>query len=223
MSPFYSFDLNTMSKMGSLMCQPITFIWVDYTSIISVSSQENNLVKVSLEFFNLPNVQTTNLSYNELHYLPSEGSETTDGLRKCCRLLFLSLSHNKLTDLPLCLCLLPSLQTLNAGDNNLKYLTKSKDPLVSKDIGFWPSLTEINLSHNKLKRLHDFLFCLPKVTKLNLSNNLLISLPSTTRQYESIQELDVNNNQLTILPCCEGDKFSETRSVVLMFLWWQAH
>ena len=97
---------------------------MDYTSIISVSSQENNLVKVSLEFFNLPNVQTTNLSYNELHYLPSEGSETTDGLRKCHRFLFLSLSHNKLTDLPLCLWLLPSLQTLNAGDNNLKYLTK---------------------------------------------------------------------------------------------------
>ena len=80
--------------------------------------------KVSLELFNLPNVQTINVSYNELHYLPSEGSETTDGLQKCHRLLFLSLSHNKLTDLPLCLWLLPSLQTLNAGDNKLKYLTK---------------------------------------------------------------------------------------------------
>ena len=219
-SPFYSFDLGPMFEMESLMCQPITFTRVDYTSIVSVSLQKNNLQTVPLELFNLPNVQTINISYNELRYLPeksdldvrnlsSESSETTDGLWKCRELLFLSLSHNKLTSLPSCLWLLPSLQKLNADDNNLKSIITSKDPSVSKDIDLCPSLTEINLSHNNLEGLHNFLFCLPNVTKLNLSHNLLISLPSTTWQCESIQELDVSNNQLTALPCCEGDELRE--------------
>ena len=225
-SPFYSFDLGPMFEMGSLMCQPITFTRVDYTSIVSVFLQKNNLKTVPLELFNLPNVQTINISYNELQYLPdksdidfrnlsSEGSETTDdGLWKCHELLFLSLSHNKLTSLPTCLWLLPSLQKLNADDNNLKSLINSKDPSVSKDIGLCPSLTEINLSYNKLEGLHDFLFCLPNVIKLNLSHNLLISLPSTTWQCESIQELDVSSNQLSVLPRCEGDEFREANFTI---------
>ena len=220
-SPFYSFDLD---QMHSLMCQPITFTQVDYTNIVSVFLQKNNLKTVPLGLFNLPNVQTINISYNKLQYLPeksdidfrnlsSKGSETTDGLWKCCGLLFLSLSHNKLTYLPSCLWLLPSLQKLNADTNNLKCL-KSKDPLVTKDLS--PSLTEINLSHNKLDGLDDFeiLFCLPNITKLNLSHNLLISLPPTTWQCESIQELDVSNNQLTVLPCCEGDELCEANGSV---------
>ena len=220
-SPFYSFDLD---QMHSLMCQPITFTQVDYTNIVSVFLQKNNLKTVPLELFNLPNVQTINISYNKLQYLPdksdidfrnlsSEGSETTDGLWNCCELLFLSLSHNKLTYLPSCLWLLPSLQKLNVDNNNLKRL-KSKDPLVTKDLS--PSLTEINLSRNKLDGLNDFeiLFCLPNITKLNLSHNLLISLPPITWQCESIQELDVSNNQLTVLPCCEEDELCEANLTI---------
>ena len=204
-SSFLSFDLGI--EEDSLLCHPITFNKVSHSSISKVSLDHNHLGSVPLELFMLPSVTVIDLSRNQLASLPEppEPGQTWS----CSKLAFLQLSENCLRQLPSCLWMLPSLEAVNACRNNLVSLMSFISPCRGKSgQGLSLGLKEVDLSHNKLEGVPEFLFLFPNLSKINMSSNKLMSLPDAFWRQESLQELDVSGNNLQYLPHCEMDELS---------------
>lgn len=62
-----------------------------------------------------------------------------------------------------------------------------------------PHLTELDVSHNQISNVPDWVGYLP-LTSLNLSNNRIKDLPSTLGNLKNLKELDVDQNPLETLP-----------------------
>ena len=200
MMPNSAFLSSPMFEDHSLLCQPITFTEVNSSNISSVELQDNRLSKLPIELFNMPNVNLINVSKNNLTSLP-ESSDPGSGWG-CYELEALNLSNNALVCLPTCLWLLPSLKKLSVKENKLQSIVTIADPSKG-DLLLCPSLTNIDLSYNKIVGLNEFFFSLPNIEKINLSHNCLLCLPNTLWKCESLQELDVSYNELQHLPYCE--------------------
>ncbi|XP_071211239.1 leucine-rich repeat and calponin homology domain-containing protein 1 isoform X7 [Salvelinus alpinus] len=101
------------------------------------------------------------------------------------------LSRNRLAEVPLEVCHLVALETLNLYHNCIKTIP---DTIISLQ-----SLTSLNLSRNQLCALPASLCGLP-LRVLIASNNKLVCIPEAIGQIRSLMELDVSCNEITALP-----------------------
>ncbi|XP_005947916.1 DISP complex protein LRCH3 isoform X2 [Haplochromis burtoni] len=105
------------------------------------------------------------------------------------------LSRNRLSELPLEVCLYVSLESLNLYQNCLRSLP---DGLLNLQ-----ALTYLNLSRNQLSVLPAVVCGLP-LKVLIACNNKLVSLPEELGQLRHLTELDVSCNEIQILPAQVG-------------------
>ncbi|KAM9820284.1 DISP complex protein LRCH3 [Neosynchiropus ocellatus] len=131
-----------------------------------------------------------NLSGRKLKEFPRSASnhDLTDTTRA-------DLSRNRLSELPLEVCLFVSLESLVLYQNCLRSLPESLINLQS--------LTYLNLSRNQLSVLPAVLFSLP-LKVLIACNNKLVSLPEEVGHLRHLTELDVSCNELQTLPSQVG-------------------
>ncbi|KAM9485309.1 leucine-rich repeat and calponin homology domain-containing protein 1-like isoform 2-T2 [Salvelinus alpinus] len=101
------------------------------------------------------------------------------------------LSRNRLAEVPMEVCHLVALESLNLYHNCIKTIP---DTIINLQ-----SLTSLNLSRNQLCALPACLCGLP-LRVLNASNNKLVCIPEAIGQLRSLMELDVSCNEITALP-----------------------
>ncbi|XP_037533663.1 DISP complex protein LRCH3-like [Nematolebias whitei] len=131
-----------------------------------------------------------NLSGRKLKEFPRSAAnhDLTDTVRA-------DLSRNRLSELPLEVCVFVSLEYLNLYQNCLRSLP---DSLLNLQ-----ALTYLNLSRNQLSVLPPVLCSLP-LKVLVASNNKLVSLPEELGQLRLLTELDVSCNEIQTLPSHVG-------------------
>ncbi|KAM4627834.1 DISP complex protein LRCH3 isoform 6-T6 [Polymixia lowei] len=105
------------------------------------------------------------------------------------------LSRNRLSDLPVEVCVFVSLESLNLYQNCLRSLP---DSLVNLQ-----ALTYLNISRNQLSVLPAVVCSLP-LKVLIACNNKLVSLPEELGQLRHLTELDVSCNEIQTLPSQVG-------------------
>uniref|UniRef100_A0A3B3SWN9 Leucine rich repeats and calponin homology domain containing 3 n=1 Tax=Paramormyrops kingsleyae TaxID=1676925 RepID=A0A3B3SWN9_9TELE len=127
-----------------------------------------------------------NLSGRKLKEFPKSASnhDLTDTTRA-------DLSRNRLPELPVEMCMLVSLESLNLYQNCLRSLPES---LVNLQ-----ALTHLNISRNQLSTLPGPICSLP-LKVLIACNNKLLSLPEELGQLRQLTELDVSCNEIQVLP-----------------------
>nr|XP_055029673.1 DISP complex protein LRCH3 isoform X7 [Misgurnus anguillicaudatus] len=127
-----------------------------------------------------------NLSGRKLKEFPrsAAGHDLTDTTRA-------DLSRNRLTELPVEVCMFVSLENLNLYQNCLRSLPESLINLQS--------LTYLNISRNQLSTLPVHLCRLP-LKVLIACNNKLVSLPEDLGKLRQLTELDVSCNEIQTLP-----------------------
>uniref|UniRef100_A0A8C2EVA7 Leucine-rich repeats and calponin homology (CH) domain containing 3 n=1 Tax=Cyprinus carpio TaxID=7962 RepID=A0A8C2EVA7_CYPCA len=127
-----------------------------------------------------------NLSGRKLKEFPrsAAGHDLTDTTRA-------DLSRNRLTELPVEVCMFVSLENLNLYQNCLRSLPESLINLQS--------LTYLNISRNQLSSLPAHLCRLP-LKVLIACNNKLLSLPEDLGKLRQLTELDVSCNEIQTLP-----------------------
>ncbi|XP_030620662.1 leucine-rich repeat and calponin homology domain-containing protein 3 [Chanos chanos] len=101
------------------------------------------------------------------------------------------LSRNRLSELPLEVCVFVSLEHLNLYQNCLRSLP---DSLINLQ-----ALTYLNVSRNQLSTLPVSVCSLP-LKVLIACNNKLVSLPEELGQLRQLTELDVSCNEIQTLP-----------------------
>ncbi|KAJ8271149.1 hypothetical protein GJAV_G00123310 [Gymnothorax javanicus] len=101
------------------------------------------------------------------------------------------LSRNRLSELPVEVCMFVSLESLNLYQNCLRSLPESLINLQS--------LTHLNISRNQLSSLPAHLCSLP-LKVLIACNNKLVTLPEELDQLRQLTELDVSCNEIQMLP-----------------------
>ncbi|CAD5231235.1 unnamed protein product [Bursaphelenchus okinawaensis] len=127
-----------------------------------------------------------NLSQRQLKEFPNEASSDISDLIKA------DISSNCLTELPITLCELRVLETLEFRSNSLKTILPAISSLIS--------LTYLDLSDNHLTDLPDVLFSLP-LKVLLLSRNRLQSISAEIRHLgPTIEEIDLSSNKIRSLP-----------------------
>ncbi|XP_024132656.1 DISP complex protein LRCH3 isoform X2 [Oryzias melastigma] len=131
-----------------------------------------------------------NLSGRKLKEFPR--SSATHDLTDTTRA---DLSRNRLSELPLEVCVFVSLESLNLYQNCLRSLP---DSLLNLQ-----ALTYLNLSRNQLSVLPPVVCSLP-LKVLIASNNKLGSLPEQLGQLRHLTELDVSCNEIQTLPAQVG-------------------
>ena len=134
-------------------------------------------------------VKEINLSDSNLTELPVWLGQLTS-------LQTLYLWGNQLKELPAWLGQLTSLQTLNLGGNQLTELPTTFGQLTA--------LQTLNLGSNRLTKLPTTFGQLASLQTLNLGNNQLKALPTTFGQLTALQTLDLGFNQFTKLPTTFG-------------------
>lgn len=188
---------------------PVTLLIVPSVSADAISEvdlSKNRLTSLPVEFFQLPNLRTFNISANQLQSLPV--SVTTEHPPRseqdsgwcCLELRELDLSSNRLKELPQFIWKLQKLEKIIVSDNKLEVLGRIDDQEHLS-----PSLKHVDLSKNKkLKYVSNFLFQFENIAVLNLSHNQLQSLPREMWSCVSLEELDVSHNQLRFLPSLDS-------------------
>ena len=167
--------------MTSLSVQPSA------SMLTNVVLKENNLSLLPVELFQLPNLESLDVSSNHITSISSNISSNS--------LKFLCLSNNKLIKLPVTIWYLSNLEELRVKENILQELEEKKDSVdVSKLSG---SLKVVDISKNKLNVLPPFVLELPVLEELNVSQNALTKLPSNIWQSCTLRELNASNNNLT--------------------------
>uniref|UniRef100_UPI003AAAC4C5 DISP complex protein LRCH3 n=1 Tax=Centroberyx gerrardi TaxID=166262 RepID=UPI003AAAC4C5 len=131
-----------------------------------------------------------NLSGRKLKEFPRSAAnhDLTDTTRA-------DLSRNRLSELPVEVCMFVSLESLNLYQNCLRSLP---DSLVNLQ-----ALTYLNISRNQLSVLPVVLCSLP-LKVLIACNNKLVSLPEELGQLRQLTELDVSCNEIQTLPSQVG-------------------
>ncbi|XP_052438573.1 DISP complex protein LRCH3 isoform X2 [Carassius gibelio] len=126
------------------------------------------------------------LSGRKLKEFPrsASGHDLTDTTRA-------DLSRNRLTELPVEVCMFVSLESLNLYQNCLRSLPESLINLQS--------LTYLNISRNQFSTLPAHVCRLP-LKVLIACNNKLVSLPEDLGRLRQLTELDVSCNEIQTLP-----------------------
>ena len=176
--------------MTSLSVEP------DVSMLTNIVLKENNLSLLPVELFQLPNLESLDLSSNYITNISSHVSSYS--------LKFLCLSNNKLVKLPVNIWYLPSLEELRVKGNILMYLEERKDSVDPCKLS--KSLKIVDISKNDLNFLPPFVLELPALEELNVSENKLAKLPSEVWESQKLKELNASNNILSELFFCELQK-----------------
>ena len=174
----------------------------------------NNLIKeISTLYFNkFNNIQTIDLSFNYIEFIPDDLSQLTNlrvlilkenalhdtSFGKNClenfkQLEVLNLSGNSLTQFPYQLLSMGSLKEIYLGANKIRILPKNYDKLVN-------NLELLYLGGNLIQNVPEELSQLTRLKSLNLSDNRISNLPSSLAQLKRLRSLALHNNSLTTLP-----------------------
>ena len=137
-----------------------------------------------VEIGQLSNLQSLNLSYNQLSQLPTE-------LVQLSSLQSLNLSWTQLSQIPTEIGELANLQSLSLSGNKLSHLPT--------EIRHLNNLQSLSLSGNQLSQLPPEIGQLRNLQSLNLINNLLSQLPKEIGQLTNLQSLSLSGNQLSQL------------------------
>ena len=100
-------------------------------------------------------------------------------------------SENELDDLPLDICLLIHLETLNCSHNQLKTISDLFEQLKQ--------LKEINLSFNIFKRLPTVIYTFKHLLRLNCEHNFIKNLDTDLLKLQNLKTLILDHNQLQSL------------------------
>ncbi|XP_047423944.1 toll-like receptor 13 [Mugil cephalus] len=94
-------------------------------------------------------------------------------------------------------CTIPTMSELQLRDNKLGFIGSYTFKLCS-------NLTELDLSLNHIKNIHDDAFTsLQNLRILTLSRNRLPSVPAATRTIPALAELDLSTNNISALTCTD--------------------
>ncbi|MEH2410557.1 COR domain-containing protein [Nostoc sp.] len=149
------------------------------------TNDEEKLIEIPAEVFELKWLEVLNLSYNQLTTLP-------EAIARLPQLTSLYLSYNQLTTLPEAIARLPQLTSLYLSHNQLTTLPEA--------IARLQQLTSLYLSHNQLTTLPEAIARLPQLISLYLSYNQLTTLPEAIARLQQLTSLDLKGNKLRTLP-----------------------
>ncbi len=150
-----------------------------------LSLRDKGLWKLPESLGKLTQLQSLNLSFNQLTVLP-------EWLGQLTQLWSLDLTGNRLTALPESLGQLTQLLSLNLANNQLTLLPESLGELTQLDLLYLPD--------NQLTALPESLGQLARLQWLDLSHNLLAALPESLGRLAQLLFLDLSYNQLAVLP-----------------------
>lgn len=198
-------------KILTLNKNPIVKIREDKTSSYGLESLEslyindaNLSIITSYDFIGFPNLKTLSLRNNRIeNVLPS-------ALRPLPMLCELDLSTNKIDTFPeQRLTGLLWLQMLNLSQNNLLEL-----PQFSADL---QSLQTLDLSLNRLTRVHSFGHLGDSVAHISLRHNMIGSIANNAfHNMSSLKSLDLRNNLLTQLSAALFDALEASLQSILL-------
>ncbi|GAB1603577.1 leucine-rich repeat serine/threonine-protein kinase 1-like [Argonauta hians] len=187
----------------------------DFQNITYLNVSHNNLHALpSLVPWSMTNLLVLDVSYNHLHEFPS----VTDGIL-CKKLEDINVSHNNLKFLCCSIFELSHLQSLNASNNQLVFVTANENEKLMYEEIPWrcSNLQYLDLSYNTLQQFPPMLYhctCLVSVTfehnqlinkllpwscplnSLNLSHNYLTVLPNSLENFwgTSLEFINISNN-----------------------------
>jgi len=148
-------------------------------SFIDLSNQHLN--EIPTEIFDMTNVQTLYLHFNNITHIP-------EAITKLTKLQVLYLNQNQLSDFPIIVSSMPSLRELHLGRNKIK--------LIPPEIGKLTGLRELSLSYNQLTgSLPIEILNLKNLRKLYVHNNYLQDIPSELAELPLLKTLQIHNNQ----------------------------
>ncbi len=145
----------------------------------------DKLTEIPAEVFELKQLESLNLSRNQLKYLPESISNLSN-------LTQLDLSYNQLINLPKSITNLSNLTQLYLSYNQITNLPESISNLSN--------LTQLYLSYNQITNLPESISNLSNLTQLYLRRNQLTPLPESITNLSNLTQLDLGRNQLTYLP-----------------------
>jgi hypothetical protein len=157
----------------------------EYHTVYHVSLKYMGLRELPNWIGSLTNLQSLDLSDNELTELPDSISSLTN-------LQSLDLLNNRLTELPDWISSLINLQSLDLWGNKLTDLPDW--------IGSLTNLQSLDISCNKLTELPDSIGSLTNLQSLDISCNKLTELPDSIGSLTNLQSLHLRSNKLTELP-----------------------
>jgi len=143
-----------------------------------------NLSEFPVEILRLKsNLRTLDLSYNKLKRIPGSISEFS-------QLKQLTLTNNKIIELPEEMGRLKKLETIDCSVNILRSIPSSMSQLVN--------LRSVTLSHNQLFSFPIQLVTCKHLDLLDLSHNKITKVPEERASLQ-VSELNLNQNQITTL------------------------
>ncbi|KAH0475185.1 MAG: hypothetical protein KVP17_004951 [Porospora cf. gigantea B] len=173
-------DLDSCANLRSLNASRNQLETMDWCcmnlNLVELIISENNMRHVSARIGNLANLQTLNLSDNELRSLPSLAG--MDSLRT------LILRNNKISELPP-LGYLPSLRTVILSENRLRSFPRFEAPALRK----------ISLTSNRLTTF-PFGVEFAHVVELRLHKNRIQNIPQEVCSMASLSLIDLGHNPL---------------------------
>ncbi|KAK8899010.1 hypothetical protein M9Y10_001306 [Tritrichomonas musculus] len=165
-------DCNFLSSFSKQLSETIT----------TLNLSLNCIQTIEVSTLNLPQLQTLDLSKNQIHDLPNNFSKSFPNLQN------LDLSHNFISFLPDDDTYFPNtLKELNISQNCIEK--------VSTSITSLPNLSILNLSYNRLTEIP----CLNgSLTKVILSNNKISRIEK--QELNSLNFILLQNNEITSFP-----------------------
>ncbi|XP_056425126.1 volume-regulated anion channel subunit LRRC8D-like [Hyla sarda] len=166
--------------------------------------------KITGVLVGLPNLQSIDLTSNQLQYVDDLG--TLQRLRNLSILRLshnainrlpasieflrnleeLYISHNKLENLPVSLCNLVRLRHLDVSYNHIRH--------IPHEIGHLTRLETLAITSNQISFLPRELFRCSRLRSLHVGSNKLTSVPPEIGQLPLLSSLDLMGNNLTELP-----------------------
>lgn len=176
----------------------LTIAWiapyVNYLTDLDLSYNDLSILPEVVPW-NLTNLRNFIITDSKLEYLlsPSVGTKV-----QCVRLVSIDLSYNLLSNLPLEIFHLPSLEKLNLSNNKIKILYSNND--VTNLAVEWGciSLKELNISNNFVESLPFQMHSCVQLVSLQASTNQLTNFvhPWTC----PLKDLDLSYNSLSDMP-----------------------
>ncbi|KAM9845420.1 uncharacterized protein ACBR49_012152 [Aulostomus maculatus] len=182
-------ELQTLQMKGNIISDLPTFLFMNLHNLRVLDLSLNNLKQVTRETFSgLAQLEILKLNNNHITNISSDTFQDVAQLKE------LNLEGNKISQLEDGIFSLTNLSMLNLRGNLLATFSVNV-------FGFEASnLKELNLRGNRLTELSS-LSSLISLTDLNLSSNKLPYLPEDIfRNVTALENLDLSENQLTSLP-----------------------
>lgn len=183
-------QLQTLQMKGNAISDLPAFLFVHLHELRVLDLSQNKLREVTNETFSgLSGLEILKLNNNLISNL------TSDTFHNMSQLTELHMEWNQIAQLDDdVFSMLPGLKVLNLRGNLLTTFSE-------KVFGFEPSnLSELNLKGNRLSELSS-LSSLVSLTDINLSSNRLSMLPEDIfLNVTNLESVDLSENQLTLLP-----------------------